>query len=120
MTDWGWLGARSKGGSTMRRLLWPVLGTIGLILIAWGSVAAFSAPGGMSGQPVKAAQPRPGQAAPAQGTPTPTASPTPAPPCGLYWRVVNSPNPGSYDITWAVGAGAANDVWAVGFYFNGG
>src|SRR5438552_13620897 len=47
-------------------------------------------------------------------TPTPTRTPTP---CGLMWRVVTSPNPGSSeDFSLGVAAVAPNDVWAVGIY----
>src|SRR5205823_198240 len=62
-----------------------------------------------------------GGKAPAQGTPTPTpaATATPPPACGLFWRYVSSPNPGSYNIFYAVAAVATNDVWAVDFTFNG-
>src|SRR5438552_5030878 len=62
--------------------------------------------------------------APLQGTPTPTptltrtATPTT---CGLMWRLVSSPNPGSSSNSLSgIAVVSANDVWAVGTYNNGG
>jgi hypothetical protein len=47
------------------------------------------------------------------------ASPTPIPGCGLYWRIVDSPNVGeNSDTLQDVAVVTATDVWAVGFYFN--
>ncbi len=60
-----------------------------------------------------------GISAPPPATPTAAPTTTPPPACGLFWRYVPSPNPGSYDISYGVAAIATNDVWAVGFYANG-
>jgi hypothetical protein len=44
---------------------------------------------------------------------------TPQPACGLYWRVVDSPNPGSQANALSdVAALSATDIWAVGTYRN--
>ena len=47
-------------------------------------------------------------------TPTPSSTATPA--CGLAWRMVEDPNPGSGGIMFGVSALSSNDVWAVGWY----
>ncbi|MGA7733200.1 MAG: S-layer homology domain-containing protein [Chloroflexia bacterium] len=45
------------------------------------------------------------------------ASPTPPPPCGLAWRIVSSPNPGtSTNYLHDVVALSYDDVWSVGNY----
>src|SRR5438105_342778 len=52
-------------------------------------------------------------------TPTGTPQPTP-PPCGLAWRAVSSPDPGSGDNEFnGVSASSPDNVWVVGFYFDG-
>src|SRR5438309_1747220 len=52
-------------------------------------------------------------------TPTSTPQPTP-PPCGLAWRAVSSPDPGSGDNVFnGVSASGPDNVWVVGFYFDG-
>src|SRR5437016_3048636 len=52
-------------------------------------------------------------------TPTSTPQPTP-PPCGLAWRAVFSPDPGSGDNEFnGVSASSPDNVWVVGFYFDG-
>jgi len=111
------LSSLTRGGTPLRHVLWPAFCIVGLGLALLGSLVAVGAPGRLpagGGAPGRIA-PR----APAQGTPTPTSTPTPPPACGLFWRLVPSPNPGSYNITYAVAAVAANDVWAVDFSYNG-
>ncbi len=55
-------------------------------------------------------------------TPTNTATPTNTPdPCAPVWSVVSSPNPGTdNNFLYGVAVVSANDVWAVGYYLNGG
>src|SRR5204863_435092 len=50
---------------------------------------------------------------------TPTATPTSVP-CAPAWTVIDSPNQGTSLINlYGVAAVSANDVWAVGAYYNG-
>jgi S-layer family protein len=52
-------------------------------------------------------------------TPGSQASPTPIPGCGLYWRIVDSPNvDNSGNALYDVAVASATDVWAVGFYID--
>jgi hypothetical protein len=52
-------------------------------------------------------------------TDTPTSTPTNTPdPCAPVWSVVPSPNVGSIDFLYAVGIISANNIWAVGTYYD--
>ncbi|HYP39427.1 MAG TPA: S-layer homology domain-containing protein [Chloroflexia bacterium] len=52
-------------------------------------------------------------------TPLPQMSPTPIPSCGLFWRIVDSPNVDkSANTLYDVAVATATDVWAVGFYID--
>ncbi|HEX9990820.1 MAG TPA: S-layer homology domain-containing protein [Chloroflexia bacterium] len=52
-------------------------------------------------------------------TPLPSVSPTPIPSCGLYWRIVDSPNMEQGGETLQdVAVATATDVWAVGYYID--
>ncbi len=53
-------------------------------------------------------------------TPTYTLTPTPLPTCGLIFRRVTGPNPGSDNYLYRVATISANDIWAVGYYVSGG
>lgn len=47
-------------------------------------------------------------------------TPTPTPSCPLRWNIVSSPNAGTNDSHLiAIDAVSANDVWAVGYYYDG-
>jgi hypothetical protein len=46
-------------------------------------------------------------------------SPTPIPNCGLYWRIVDSPNVGqTSSVLYDVAIVSATDMWAVGYYIS--
>src|SRR5437588_812932 len=58
---------------------------------------------------------------PSTSTRTATISPTPTaiPECGLAWRAMPSPNNGaSSNDLYGVAVVSANDVWAVGYYYD--
>ncbi|HKP51659.1 MAG TPA: S-layer homology domain-containing protein [Chloroflexia bacterium] len=60
------------------------------------------------------------QAAGATYTPFATATPVPTAACGLNWRPVTSPNAGTgSNYLNGVAAVSSDDVWAVGYYYNG-
>src|SRR5579859_2645264 len=93
----------------LTRFVFLSVGLIGALLClaaVWTTAWATAAPAAATGGP-------------AAGAPLATLSATPPPACGPYWRLVSSPNPGSYNITYGVAAVAANDVWAVDFSYNG-
>src|SRR5437868_11982336 len=82
-----------------------------LILLAWAGVEGSAAAGAMPRPPF----PQRLDYQPID-TPAPSVSPTPTPdpPCGLAWREVNAPSPGSHNYLGDVAAVSSGDVWAVG------
>jgi hypothetical protein len=53
-------------------------------------------------------------------SPSPSPTPSSTPGCGIAWNIVSSPNPGSiYNELDGVAVVSANDVWAVGTYYDG-
>src|SRR4051812_22217625 len=103
----------------MRRTIGLTVFGLGCVLALSSNVATFGATGATGPPAQRAATAQvPVPNAPLD-TATPTATQTPPPVCGPFWRLVSSPNVSSYNLTTSITAISANDLWVVGFSQSG-
>src|SRR5436190_7264236 len=111
-------------GRKIERRYWRNAGAVALLLTLLASITLAGAQSlAMASKPIASSPlisptrtPTPTET---RFTSTPTRSPTATPPCGLVWRGVNSPNPGTDVQLAGLEAIAPDDEWAMGDFYSG-
>jgi hypothetical protein len=123
-TGWTQVSSPSPEGSEVRLVGIDAIGPRSMWAVGWHSLPTTGENRMLilrytDSAPCPTATPTLTSTVTATRTATPTITPTSTPACGLAWRIVPSPNGGSFNTLEAVDVLSANNAWAVGSYFNG-